>query len=98
MNSAKQGKPLTLPPLGKDDMATTATPPKDDENSIMNTSHAQLPSTEEKGKKKKFNYQDLFKDEGMFHSINQEFIAKKGRRGHGLIKTPNDAIERYEEE
>lgn len=85
----------------KEDLATTATPHED--NSINETmSHAHLPNSEEKklppGQKKKFNFADLFKDEGMFHSVNGAYLKKENKRGHGIIKTPMDEIERYEEE
>jgi hypothetical protein len=34
----------------------------------------------------------------MFHSLNNDFLTKEGRRAHGLIKTPMDEFEKYEEE
>lgn len=108
LNSAKQNAktaPLSLPRASsiKDEMATTATPPKDEHSNQNDTtmSHPQIPSTEGKagaigGGKKKFNFADLFKNEGMYHSVvNEELLGgKKGKKkNQGLLIAPADELE-----
>jgi len=39
--------------------------------------------------KKKFKFADLFKDEGMYHSVNEAPVMKVLKKGSGgLIRTP----------
>ena len=47
--------------------------------------------------KKKFKFGDLFKDEGMYHSVNEAPVMKVLKKGSGgLIRTPLQELERYE--
>ncbi len=47
--------------------------------------------------KKKFKFADLFKDEGMYHSVNEAPVMKVLKKGSGgLIRTPLQELERYE--
>lgn len=55
-------------------------------------SKAEIQSTESKGPdgKKKFRFADLFKDEGMYHSVNEAYIIKNqvGKdKNAGLLRT-----------
>jgi hypothetical protein len=47
--------------------------------------------------KQKFKFADLFKDEGMYHSVSEAPVMKVLKKGSGgLIRTPLQELERYE--
>lgn len=59
-------------PINKDELPTTATPTKiEDENNSID----QPTSVDSKGRKK-FTFADLFRDEGMYHSVNEAPVVK----------------------
>ncbi len=90
---------IGLPPAkkkkfpAKEDLPTTATPTKD-ENSILDKSVAT--SVDSKGRKK-FTFADLFRDEGMYRSVNDAPVVKLLKQGP-LMKTPLEQLEKYEME
>lgn len=81
-----------LPPRGgpKEELPSTATPTKfyDEDDSMNNRSSGGAPGNERK--KKQFKFADLFKDEGMYHSVNDAPVLKLLRQGsnNGLMRTP----------
>ena len=91
--SGKQGK-------NKEEQASTATPTKAglSEEGHSPESHV---SVDSKGRKK-FSFADLFKDEGMFHSVNEAPVVKLLRQAsnqagnHGYLRTPLQELEKYE--
>lgn len=97
----KKGVKLPLIPLSgkqskksKEEAANTASPTKvsvgggeDKDSALGNNSDG----------KKKFKFADLFKDEGMYHSVNEAPVMKVLKKGSGgLIRTPLQELERYE--
>jgi len=39
--------------------------------------------------KSKFNFGELFKDEGMYHSVNDAFLHKGKKSRASLLRTPD---------
>ena len=84
----------------KEEQPSTTTPTKAglSEEGHSPESHV---SVDSKGRKK-FTFADLFKDEGMFHSVSEAPVVKLLRQAsnqagnHGYLRTPLQELEKYE--